>query len=182
MRVSVRRFRRRREPPGVRRARAGFLVRASAGSEAARRGAGDDGTALIVVRAGGALEVYALPSCERVWAADGLSDGARVLAPAGSRAARDNARVAADHSADASPAPDIVELRVDAFAVAHERPLLTALRGDGTVLVYRAFLCPSGAGGVPHAAPPQLRFARVPIELEGEGTGRFARTRCREVD
>ena len=157
--------------PGLDARAPGFLVRASAGSEAARRDAGDDGTALIVVRAGGALEVYALPSCERVWAADGLSDGARVLAPAGSRAARDNARVAADHSADASPAPDIVELRVDAFAVAHERPLLTALRGDGTVLVYRAFLCPSGAGGVPHAAPPQLRFARVPIELEGGGYG-----------
>jgi len=45
------------------------------------------------------------------------------------------------------------------------------LQGDGAVLVYRAFLCPAGAGGVPHASLPQLRFARVPIELEGGGGG-----------
>ena len=38
--------------PGLDARAPGFLVRASAGSEAARRDAGDDGTALIVVRAG----------------------------------------------------------------------------------------------------------------------------------
>ena len=41
--------------PGLDARAPGFLVRASAGSEAARRDAGDDGTALIVVRAGGAI-------------------------------------------------------------------------------------------------------------------------------
>jgi len=30
--------------------------------------------------------------------------------------------------------------------------MLTAIRGDGALLVYRAFLCPPGAGGVPHSA------------------------------
>ena len=33
-------------------------------------------------------------------------------------------------------------MRIDAFERAHERPLLTAVRGDGSVLAYRAFLCP----------------------------------------
>ena len=72
---------------------------------------------------------------------------------------------------DDYPAPEIVEFRLDAFPRAHERPMLTALRGDGSVLVYRAFLCPPGAGNVGHEAKPQLRFCRVPIELEGGGGG-----------
>jgi cleavage and polyadenylation specificity factor subunit 1 len=59
-------------------------------------------------------------------------------------------------------------MRVDAFERAHERPLLTAIRGDGSVLAYRAFLCPPGAGGVKRGAGrSQLRFARVPLDVEG---------------
>ena len=134
---------------------------------------------LALARVGGSVELYALPSCDKIWAADGLSEGVAVLAPVGSRAARENQRrsaaiegsatlSASTASLETSPPPEIVEMRVDAFERAHERPLLTAIRGDGSVLAYRAFLCPPGAGGVKRGAGrSQLRFARVPLDVEG---------------
>lgn len=138
---------------------------------------------LALARVGGSVELYALPSCDRIWCSDGLSEGVAVLAPVGSRAARENrgrrdaaeaSASAAARSLDNSPPPEIVEMRVDAFERAHERPLLVAVRGDGSVLAYRAFLCPPGAGGVARReGKPQLRFARVALDVEGGVDGGF---------
>ena len=129
---------------------------------------------LALARVGGSVELYALPSCTRLWCSDGLSEGVATLMPLHSRAAREhsNARAPEDSKArqklDTSPPPEIVEMRIDAFERAHERPLLTAVRGDGSVLAYRAFLCPPGAGGVKRSEKtPQLRFARVALDVEG---------------
>ncbi|ACO62465.1 predicted protein [Micromonas commoda] len=157
------------ERPGLTTREPGFLRRTATSTGVLPED--EEGTVLAVTRVGGTLELYALPSCERIWSADGLSEGLNVLAPGG---AGDDVNVDGDgevEPTDDYPAPEIVEFRLDAFPRAHERPMLTALRGDGSVLVYRAFLCPPGAGNVGHEAKPQLRFCRVPIELEGGGGG-----------
>ena len=157
------------ERPGLTTREPGFLRRTATSTGVLPED--EEGTVLAVTRVGGTLELYALPSCERIWSADGLSEGLNVLAPGG---AGDDVGVDGDgevEPTDDYPAPEIVEFRLDAFPRAHERPMLTALRGDGSVLVYRAFLCPPGAGNVGHEANPQLRFCRVPIELEGGGGG-----------
>jgi cleavage and polyadenylation specificity factor subunit 1 len=57
---------------------------------------------LALARVGGSVELYALPSCDRLWAADGLSEGVAVLAPVGSRAARENQRRSAAAAASAT--------------------------------------------------------------------------------
>ena len=168
--------------PGLDARAPGFLRRGCDGAvdtETERDEKSERSTSMLALaRVGGSVELYALPSCDRLWAADGLSEGVAVLAPVGSRAARENQRrsaaaaasasASATASMDTSPPPEIVEMRVDAFERAHERPLLTAIRGDGSVLAYRAFLCPPGAGGVKRGAGrSQLRFARVPLDVEG---------------
>ena len=171
--------------PGLDARSPGFLRRGCAdpadaadAADAASSTIGSGSTSILALaRVGGCVELYALPSCDRIWASDGLSEGVAVLAPVGSRAARENRRrrLAAESAAasspstlDTAPPPEIVEMRVDAFERAHERPLLVAVRGDGSVLAYRAFLCPPGAGGVARRAPrPQLRFARVALDVEG---------------
>ena len=176
-RVSVRRFRRRREPPGV-------GTRARPGSSCAPprvRGGGatpaTTGRALIVV-APGARSRCTLPSCERVWAADGLSDGARVLAPAGSRARRATTRASPRITPRTRPPRRISS----SFA--------WTLRGGARAAAHRASRRRHGAGvsrvsvperRAPHA-PPQLRFARVPIELGGGGYGPVREDARREVD
>jgi cleavage and polyadenylation specificity factor subunit 1 len=164
-----------RSPGFLKRATTATATTTTTTASASREDGDDDDDSrrpmfLAVTRTGGALELYSLPSCDKAWTANGLSEGVAVLSPAGSASAalvdRD-AAAAADAGADR--APEIVELRVDAFARAHERPLLTALRADGAVLVYRAFTCAvAGPGG---RALTQLRFARVPVELEGGGGG-----------
>jgi hypothetical protein len=42
------------------------------------------------------LELYSLPGCERVWAAEGLAEGAGVLAPPGSKGLGTNAKQTKD--------------------------------------------------------------------------------------
>ena len=108
-----------------------------------------------------------------------------MLAPVGSGAARENARFTNQAAAKIAatrrdrgageiahivpPPPEIVELRMDAFSTAHDRPLLTAIRGDGVVLAYRGFLCPPGVGGVPRIQThAQLRFSRIELSVEGK--------------
>jgi len=155
--------------PGLTTREPGFLRRAATSTGTLPED--EEGTVLAVTRVGGTLELYALPSCERIWSADGLSEGLNILAPGG---AGEDAAIDADaavEQVDDYPAPEIVEFRLDAFPRAHERPMLTALRGDGSVLVYRAYVCPPGSGNVDFDAKPQLRFCRVPIELEGGGGG-----------
>jgi len=115
----------------------------------------------------------------------GFGEGVSVLAPVGSGAARENARFtnqaaakiaatrrdrgAGENAHIVPPPPEIVELRMDAFSTAHDRPLLTAIRGDGVVLAYRGFLCPPGVGGVPRKQThAQLRFSRIEISVEGK--------------
>ena len=161
--------------PGLANREPGFLRRATRCPDESAAADASDLVLLAAARNDGGLEIRSLPSGRLAWAAEGLSDGARTLAPAGSRPARElareRARAASGETAggrDSDP-PRVVELRLDAFAAAHERPMLTALRADGSVLVYRAFLCPPGAGGTKRGDPPQLRMARVPVEVEGGG-------------
>ena len=117
-------------------------------------------TIIALTRTGGSLDLFSLPSCTRIWAADGLSEGARVLSP--------RIKVNADASV-----PDIVDIRVDSFESSHERPLLTAVRGDGTLLVYRGFIVPAGTTRDGDSddvlTENELRFARVHVDIEGAG-------------
>jgi len=61
----------------------GFLQRAAGGTDSGNDSEGTSHTLLAVARVGGALELYSLPWYTRVWASDGLSEGAGILAPAG---------------------------------------------------------------------------------------------------
>ena len=169
--------------PGLDLRQPGFLNRGCEGTSGSVNSSNESSThcMLAVARVGGSLELYSLPTCDKVWTADGFSEGVPVLAPVGSQIARENMRArkhadailekSAENGSIASTSvdpPEIVELRIDAFARAHERPLLTAIRGDGSVLAYRAFLCPPGVGGVKKENKnPQLRFSRIEIDVEG---------------
>lgn len=116
-------------------------------------------TVLALTRAGGSLELFSLPSCTRIWSADGLSEGSRILSSGTPVNTEDNV-------------PEIVDMRIDAFEGAHERPLLTAVRGDGTLLLYKGFVVPAGTvfeDGDEPIEKNELRFARVNVEVEGSG-------------
>ena len=112
-----------------------------------------------LTREGGTLELFSLPSCTRIWSADGLSDGLPVLSPK-----------TPVHSNESLP--EIVDIRIDSFDEAHERPLLTAVRGDGTLLLYKAFIVPAGTtcdGSDEPLTQGELRFSRVNVDVEGSG-------------
>jgi cleavage and polyadenylation specificity factor subunit 1 len=116
--------------------------------------------------ADGALELHEAGGdwARPAWATSALPGGARVLAPGAGRAAG---------RGGAGP-PPVVELRLEAFgapadarpdagaaaspAPACEAPVLLALTGEHTLLAYKAFAAPGGAG-----APRQLRFARLDL-------------------
>ncbi|CEF98575.1 Cleavage/polyadenylation specificity factor, A subunit, C-terminal [Ostreococcus tauri] len=125
-----------------------------------KSGASNQKEAIVAIaREGGSLELFSLPSCTRIWNADGLSEGSRVLSP--TRPVHSELRI-----------PEIVDIRIDSFEEAHERPLLTAVRGDGTLLLYRGFIVPAGTtceGSEEPLARGELRFSRVNIDVEGSG-------------
>jgi len=155
------------DAPGGGEKKSGWIHRtATNGSLTGLEGSKKHGTAvpretvLALTRTGGRLELYSLPSCTRIWGADGLSEGARVLSP--------HIPVRADESV-----PEIVDIRIDSFQGSHERPLLTAVRGDGTLLVYRGYIVSAGTtrdgDGDDVLAENELRFARVHVDVEGAG-------------
>ena len=112
-----------------------------------------------LTREGGSLELFSLPSCTRIWSADGLSEGSRVLSP----------QIPVNTGVRA---PEIVDMRIDCFEDAHERPLLTVVRGDGTLLLYKGFIVPAGTtceGSDEPLEQNELRFARVNVDVEGSG-------------
>ena len=125
-----------------------------------KSGACNNSEAIVALtREGGSLELFSLPSCTRIWCADGLSEGMRVLSP--------QTPVNAESSV-----PEIVDIRIDSFQDAHERPLLTAVRGDGTLLLYKGFIVPAGTTYEGQDEPlekNELRFSRVNVDVEGSG-------------
>ena len=105
----------------------------------------------------GTLDLYSLPSLKKLWSSGGVSDGREILAPNSSGI--DSIDFNDDSDAEKY---DVSDIRMDAFAnAAHERPLLTCYRADGAVLAYQAFKAPSSN---------ELRFARIPIEIETAGS------------
>ena len=105
----------------------------------------------------GTLALYSLPSLKKLWSSGGVSDGREILAP--NSTGIDSIDFNDECEVEKYTVSDI---RLDAFAnAAYERPLLTCFRADGSVLAYQAFKSPSSN---------ELRFARVPIEIETAGS------------
>lgn len=113
----------------------------------------------------GPLEIYALPSGSRVFAADSIALGPQLLC--GSPAAAAAAGGVDVLPATSAPAPPpVVDLRLDTFPGAgHDALLLTVARADGEVLAYRGFMAPAlaVAPAVGRAAT-ELRFVRYALE------------------
>jgi cleavage and polyadenylation specificity factor subunit 1 len=100
-----------RSPGFLKRATTATATTTTTTASASREDGDDDDDSrrpmfLAVTRTGGALELYSLPSCDKAWTANGLSEGVAVLSPAGSASAalvdRDAAAAAARRRSSSS--------------------------------------------------------------------------------
>ncbi|KAF6256641.1 CPSF A subunit region-domain-containing protein [Scenedesmus sp. NREL 46B-D3] len=121
-------------------------------------------TFCVIVRAGGALQVYALPGMMCVFEDAEAVLGHQTLSPARPPSPFTDEDEDAMHDEDLSPSP-ISELLMECFAgssggavgvPAAAAPLLVMLRDDGSCLAYKAFK--------PHAANSPLGFRRLPLD------------------
>ncbi|KAL4424540.1 hypothetical protein ABPG77_010120 [Micractinium sp. CCAP 211/92] len=149
----------------------GWLRQAVVGVAAdASNAAAEGATYCLVCRASGAIELFALPSWQRVFASAGLADGHPLLFSGSSAGAVDPGE---------GSGPPVVEARLVSFgpvgagrsdaaagrasgAAACEAPLLLALTADHQLLAYKAFAWPSSASG---GGIAQLRFRRVQLDV-----------------
>lgn len=135
-------------------------------SDAAAEGA----TYCLVCRVSGAVELFALPSWQPVFASAGLADGPPLLFSGSSAGAVDPGE---------GPGPPVVEARLVSFGpvgagrsdaaagrasgtTACLAPLLLALTADHQLLAYKAFSWPSSASG---GGSAQLRFRRMQLDV-----------------
>ena len=134
----------------------GWLERAARGD---REENDENNVVFATVSRDGTLDLYSLPSLKKLWTSGGVSDGREILAPNSPGMDSINFK---DFESSEAEKYTVSDIRLDAFAnAAHERPLLTCFRADGAVLAYQAFKSPSSN---------ELRFARVPIEIETAGS------------
>ena len=108
----------------------------------------------------GTLELYQLPSLKKLWSSGGISDGREILAS--NSFGFDSVFFGNEDEKYNVENFAILDIRIDTFAgAAHRRPILTCFRADGTVLCYQSFRTPS---------TNELRFTRIPIEIETTGS------------
>ncbi len=125
---------------------------------------------IVTAHSSGSLEIYALPTCARVFAADSAAGGPHLLCGSPAAAAAAGGIDALPYSSSTPPPPAVTDVRLDTFpGGAHDAPLLTLARADGEVLAYRGFIAPvlgltaAATGRVPGAAG-ELRFVRYALE------------------
>jgi len=111
---------------------------------------------LLAASSEGALQIFALPSCARVFDAPGLGGGAQVLRPRAAPAARGSVdAVRPPAEATLPPPPRVAELLALGGPAVRGGAALAALREDGELFLYSAFAAPGEGGG--------LRLLRLPL-------------------